>query len=87
MKRYKRLDNNSMLPTMTRNLIWLIGGPPVSPFSKNGYYREAQGDYKKHALSGKARTTVLYAASPRSSQVEVPNSLTIYISGSECRGA
>jgi hypothetical protein len=25
---------------MTRNLIWLIGGPPVSPFSKNGYYRE-----------------------------------------------
>jgi hypothetical protein len=34
------------------------------------------GPVKKHALSGKARTAVLYAAIPRSSQVEVPNRLT-----------
>jgi hypothetical protein len=41
------------------------------------YFLKAQGDYKKHALSYKARTAVLYATSPRSSQVEVPNILTI----------
>jgi hypothetical protein len=38
---------------------------------------KAQEDYKKNALSGKARTTVLYAASPGSS--EVPNCLTIRV--------
>jgi hypothetical protein len=43
----------------------------------NGTYFD--GPVKKHALSDKARTTVLYATSPRSFQVEVQNSLTIRV--------
>jgi hypothetical protein len=44
-----------------------------------GQSLKAQGGNKKHAFSGKMLTTVLYATSPRSSQDEVPNSLTIRV--------
>jgi hypothetical protein len=47
------------------------------PRGEKLFFLKTQGDYKKHALSVKARTAVFYATGVRSSQVEVRNSLTI----------